>query len=177
MQGDRNIRSYGAIIIALIFIGLIVVAIYGPGNQSSTQNQTSQLPLYSDGGGVSQQNASLISKDNLSAAQQKLSTDLLQLTDSRYLPVGMTEDALKQQMEKNHQFTRTETGNALVYVYIKTNAQADLALINSSVWNVTDIAPENHLVVAWMDVNSLTQLASNDFIQSIQSVMPPVTGS
>ncbi len=118
----------------------------------------------------------ILSKENLSTAQKKLSTDLLQLTDSRYLPIGMTPDALELQMEQNHQLTHVaKTGDTLVYVYIKTNENADTTNINSFVWNVTDTDPAYHLIVAWMDVNNLTRLASFDFVQSIQSVSPPLT--
>jgi len=117
-----------------------------------------------------------LSKGNISTAQKKLSTDLLQLTDSRYLPVGMTPDALELQMEQNHQLTHVaETGDTLVYVYITTSENANTANINAFVWNVTDTDPVNHLVAAWMDVNNLTLLASFDFVRSIRSVIPPVT--
>lgn len=121
-------------------------------------------------------NGTPLSKDTLSTGQKKLSTDLLQLTDSRYLPIGMTSDALELQMEQNHQLTHVAgTGDTLVYVYIKTSENADTASINSFVWNVTNTDPVNHLVVAWMDVNNLTRLASFDFVQSIKSVIPPIT--
>ena len=121
------------------------------------------------------QKVSIISKDNFTDAQKKLSTDILQLTDSRYLPVGMTLDALKLQMEKNHQLTyATETGNTLVYVYIKMSENADTASINSFVYNVTNSDPANHLVVAWVDSNQIINLASLNSVRSIQSVTPPV---
>jgi hypothetical protein len=116
------------------------------------------------------------SKENLTTAQKKLSTDILQLTDSRYLPTGLTHEALELQMEQNHQVTHVaETGNTLVYVYIKTSKNTDTATINAFVWNVTDTDPVNHLVVAWMDVNNINQLASFDFVESIESVTPPLS--
>ncbi|MGA2161552.1 MAG: hypothetical protein ABSG28_05055 [Methanoregula sp.] len=174
MRGYTNNGLCVVIIVALLLIGLAIIVVYRPLIQPPAKNQSPSLCP----GGLDciKPNGSMISKDNLSIAQQKLSTDLLQLTDSRYLPAGMTLDVLEQQMEQNHQFTYIpETGNALVYVYIKTNENADSAKINSSVWNVTNTDPEHHLVVAWVDVNNLTKLASYDFIESVQSVSPPVT--
>jgi len=150
-----NKRVSVVIIVVLILIGLIAIALYR---------------------NCHRQNGLVTSKGNLSVAQQKLSTDLLQLTDNRYLPSGMTKEMLEQQMEQNHQFTYIPgTENAIVYVYIRTGENADLAQINSSVWNITNIDPEDHLVVAWVNVKNLTELASYDFIRSIQSVYPPVT--
>jgi hypothetical protein len=109
------------------------------------------------------------SKDNLTVA-------LLMLTDSRYLPIGMTPDALELQMEQNNQLTYVaETGDTLVYVYIKTSDNTDTTAINSLVWNVTNTDSANHLVVAWMNVNNLSPAASLDFVQSIKSVISPDT--
>jgi hypothetical protein len=117
-----------------------------------------------------------VQKDNLSVAQKKLSTDLLQLTDSRFLPVGMTHDALELQMERNRQLTHgAEKGDTLVYVYIKTSENADTTSINAVVYNVTNADPANHLVVAWVDIRNLINLASLDSVQSIQTVTPPMT--
>ena len=156
------------VVIGIFFCGCI--------NQSqSIPSKDQSLFICKEGQDCNIQNVSIISKDNLTDAQKKLSTDLLQLTDSRYLPVGMTLDALKLQMEKNHQLTyATETGNTLVYVYIKMSENADTASINSFVYNVTNSDPANHLVVAWVDSNQIINLASLNSVRSIQSVTPPV---
>ena len=122
-------------------------------------------------------NGTTLSKENLSTAQKKLSTDLLELTDSRYLLIRMTPTTQELQMEQNHQLIHLAgTGNTLVCVYIKTSENADITAINSFVWNVTSTDPANHRVVAWVDVNYLINLASLASVQSIQSVFPPVTG-
>ena len=156
------------VVIGIFFCGCI--------NQSqSIPSKDQSLFICKEGLDCNIQNVSIISKDNLTDAQKKLSTDLLQLTDSRYLLVGMTLDALKLQMEKNHQLTyATETGNTLVYVYIKLSENADTASINTFVNNVTNSDPANHLVVAWVDSNQIINLASLNSVRSIQSVTPPV---
>ena len=161
-------------ILGLILVGSIIFFIYKP-FESPLQQNTS-LDTCPPGQKCPQENSTLFSKDNLTPAQKKISTDLLQLTDSRYLPAGMTRDALERQMEQNHQLTHVaETGETLVYVYIQTSASADTTTINSSVWNVTNSDPANHLVVAWVDISNLINLASFESVQSIQTVSPPVT--
>ena len=104
-----------------------------------------------EGQNCSKQNMSEISKDNLSAAQRKLSTDLL-------VAIGSANN------KENH----------LVYVYITTREGADPAVINPYVSNITNTDPANHLFVAWMNINNLTALASLDSVQSIRTVTPPI---
>ena len=105
-----------------------------------------------EGQNCSKQNMSEISKDNLSAAQRKLSMDLL-------VSIGSANN------KENH----------LVYVYITTREGADPAVINPYVSNITNTDPANHLFVAWMNVSNLTELASLDSVQSIRTVTPPIT--
>ena len=136
-------------------------------------------------GCVTQSHQTIPSKDNLTEAQKKISTDLLQLAGIINLPSGITRDSLEQQMEKNHQLiwidengTITDeksTAHALVYVYIKTLDTPDLPLLKTKVWNITDTDPANKLVVAWVDTNNLFSLASLDSVQSVRTVTPPMT--
>jgi hypothetical protein len=126
-----------------------------------------------------------IQKDNMSVAQKKLSSDLLQLTDDKFLPSSLTHLTLEQQMEKNHQLIyidenglATQNNNArhaLVYVYIKTTENAYPNIINSYVWNITDKDPANGIIVAWVDVRKILELASLDGVQSLQTVVSPVS--
>lgn len=164
-------------VFTIIFIAIIIIAclilyiVYRP---ITVCPDNQQICKY--GQDCSLEKLSTISKVNLTDAQKKLSSEILQLTDSRYLPIGVTHDALELQMEQNHQLTHVaETGNTLVYVYIKTSENTDTTIIKGLVWNVTDTDPANHLIVAWMDVNNLTRLASFDFVQSIKPVISPVT--
>ena len=54
------------------------------------------------------------------------------------------------------------------------NENTDITNINSFVWNISNTDPVNHLVVAWVDINNLINLASLDSVGSIQTVSPPV---
>jgi hypothetical protein len=119
-----------------------------------------------------------ISRENLTSAQKKLSTDLLQLTEPEFLPPLLSLETLEHQMEQNHQLVRITvdgTQRTLVYVYISTTEHADLDIIRAEAWNVTDVDAANHLVVAWVDMENLTNLASFDTVRSIRTVMPPIT--
>lgn len=140
---------YYVIIIAIIFlVGWMIYAVYGstffPGKNQSPG-------ICTDKNYCIQQNMSEISKDNLTTAQRKLSTDLL-------LAIG----------------SGNNKENQLVYVYITTREGADPAVINPYVSNITNTDPANHLFVAWMNVNNLTALASLDSVQSIRTVTPPI---
>jgi len=145
---SQNLIFY-VIIIAIIFlVGWMIYAVYGsaffPGKIQSPG-------ICTDENYCIKQNMSEISKDNLSTAQKKLSTDLL-------LAIG----------------SGNNNENQLVYVYITTREGADPAVINPYVSNITNTDPANHLVVAWMNVNNLTALASLDSVQSIRTVTPPI---
>lgn len=126
-----------------------------------------------------------IQKDNLSVAQKKMSSDLLRLSDAKYLSPGMTRQALELQMETDHQLMYVDekgqstqdnkTGYLLVYVYIKTKENTNPDLINPYVWNVTDKDPANRIFVAWVDVRKINELASLEGVESIQTVVLPIS--
>ena len=44
-------------------------------------------------------------------------------------------------------------------------------------WEVTDRDEENHLAVAWVEVNDLETLASQEEVRTIRTVMPPILGT
>ena len=158
-----------------------VCFICGCVNQS--QSTVPQSPfICKEGENCSKQNVSVISKDNLSDAKKKLSTDLLLLTGSIDFSTGMNRDALEQQMKQYHQLmwldstgskTENKTDYQVVYVYIKTREKIDAGILVPYVWNITNADPANQLVVAWVNVTNLTTLASLDSVQSIQTVIPP----
>lgn len=124
-------------------------------------------------------------KDNLSVAQKKMSSDLLQLTDDHFLSPGMTRQALELQMETDHQLIYVDekdqrtrdnsTGRPLVYVYISMKENTSLDIIHPFVWNVTDEDPANRIAVAWVDVRKIIELASLEDVVSLQTVIPPVS--
>jgi len=173
------------VVFLIIFI-ISVCFICGCVNQSQSiiPSKDQSLIICKEGQDCSKQNVSIISKDNLSDAQKKLSTDLLLLTGSIDFLTGTNRDALEQQMKQDHQLmwidengttSENKTDNAVVYVYIKTREKIDTGLLDPYVWNITNADPTNQLVVAWVNVANLTTLASLDSVQSIQTVVPPRT--
>ncbi len=128
-----------------------------------------------------------ILKAALSESQKKLSTDLLQLTDSKFLPEGTTRAAHAATMEHWGQFFPEGALPALegkmseerVYVYVYLRSNVPTNRIDSYALEVTDRDEKNHLAVAWIAVNRLEALASLDGVRVIRTVVPPVvyTGS
>ncbi|MCK4476729.1 MAG: S8 family serine peptidase [Methanophagales archaeon] len=127
-------------------------------------------------------------KSNLTDAQKKLSTNLLQLLDSSFIPEGQDRETLKMEMENLGQFrpassvSPTSDGRVagdLVYVYVYLKPLAGTQTIKPYVWEVTDRDEENHLAVAWVEVKDLEILASLEAVRTIRTVMPPLvrTGS
>jgi hypothetical protein len=132
----------------------------------------------------------LIEKDksNLTEGQKKLSTDLLQLVDSSFLPPGQTTENLELQMESLEQLRPAgsvsgkadgEVAGDLVYVYVYLKPPAETRDIEPYVWEITDRDEGNHLAVAWVEVKHLETLASQEAVRTIRTVMPPLvmTGS
>ena len=168
----------------IVAIGFCLICGCVKSSQSPYPSKDQSPFICKEGQNCSKQNISVISKNNLSIAEKKLSTDLLLLTGSIDFPTGMTRDMLEQQMKQDHQLmwiditgskTENKTDNAVVYVYIKTGNKIDADLLESYVWNVTNTDPANQIFVAWMNVNNLTTLASLDSVLSIQTVVPPLT--
>ena len=126
-------------------------------------------------------------KDSLTSSQKKLGSDLLQLTDQRFLPEGTTLQSYTETMKNMKQFRTNETGTintetiraGEVYVYIYLRSDVSTEILNPLVTTITDTDELNHVVVAWVKVKSLENLASLNGVKSIQSVIPPVihTGS
>jgi len=127
-------------------------------------------------------------KSNLTGAQKKLSTDLLQLLDSTFLPHGQDRGTLEMQMTHLRQFSPASSvspapdgrvAGDMVYVYVYLKPFAETRTIEPYVWEVTNRDEENHLAVAWVEVNDLETLASQAEVRTIRTVMPPIlrTGS
>jgi len=127
-------------------------------------------------------------KSNLTGAQKKLSTDLLQLLDSSFLLYGQDRGTLEMQMTHLRQFrpassvspaTGGRVAGDMVYVYVHLKPFAETRTIDPYVREVTNRDEENHLAVAWVEVTDLETLASLEEVRTIRTVMPPIfrTGS
>jgi hypothetical protein len=126
-------------------------------------------------------------KSNLNQAEQKLSTDLLQLLRPEFLPAATSLENHSETMISLKQFKPYEQTNnfeesiseGIVYVYIYLNNGYSTSVINNLSEQVTDRDEKNNLAVAWIKVKNLEALASLDAVRIIRTVMPPVkrTGS
>ena len=126
-------------------------------------------------------------KANLTKAQQKLSTDLLQLVKPEFLPKATSLDHHSKMMKSLKQFRPFEQsasfeesineGSVYVYVYLKEGNPT--SIINSICEEVTDRDEKNHVAVAWVKVKNLEALTLLDGVRIIRTVIPPLkkTGS
>lgn len=123
------------------------------------------------------------SDDNL----QKLSSDLLQLYDAKYLPSGTSISEhiktlnnakifMPDPLESN-EIARLKTGK--VYVYIFFNEANEIYSADNYILTVTDRDEKNNMLAAWVQVDKLPLIAALTSVRSIRSVLSPIlrTGS
>ena len=126
-------------------------------------------------------------KLELTESQKKLSTDLLQLIDKKFIPKGTTLENHIESMKGLKQFQSDQTGTlsinevkkSKVYVYIKFQPDARIDLVETLANEITDVDSKNAMVVAWVEVGNLEKIASLEGVRTIRTVMPPIvrTGS
>jgi hypothetical protein len=126
-------------------------------------------------------------KRHLTATEEKLSSDLLQLMDQRFLPEGTVLHSHAETMRNLKQFRSRETGvlgaetvkDGEVYVYIHLEPDGQLEALRPLCTDITDVDEGNHLVVAWVKVKNLENVASLNGVKGVQSVAPAIirTGS
>jgi hypothetical protein len=126
-------------------------------------------------------------KADLTAAEQKLSTDLLQLIKPEFLPVATSLEQHTEVMNSLNQFKPYEQTTIFsesvlegtVYCYVYLNNGYPTSVVNSFVEEVIDRDEKNNIAVVWMQVKNLENLASLNSVRMIRTVMPPVfrTGS
>ena len=129
----------------------------------------------------------LIKKEGMTEAEQKLSTTMLQLTNSKYLPDGMSQNDLISQMKDMDQITQMPIVNGTdgsasgfeVYVYIKLNEGENLIVLEPYISRMVDEDADIGLAAAWVDQSELSNIAALDAVHSIREVTAPVfdTGS
>jgi len=121
---------------------------------------------------------------------EKISSNLLKLIDNNFLLPNEDRIKLISQMKEMKQFIGKEDSvndidrrienkahNDLVYVYIRLKKDTNTTIIDNYVWKVTDRDEKNHLVAALIEPNKLEALALLSEVDSIQSVLAPVTNS
>lgn len=141
------------------------------------------------------------SEESLSPDQKKLSKDLLQLYDERYLSEEESSETLRARMIKLGQLSQIDpvlrrtshsaekyqrdsadleysaskssfSSAEKVYVYIYLEPYANSSILDGYC-EVEERDEENHLAVAWVPLESLEILASLPEVRSIQTVLPP----
>ncbi|NYT06530.1 MAG: S8 family serine peptidase, partial [Methanomicrobiales archaeon] len=127
-------------------------------------------------------------RDDLSAAQKKLSTDLLGLVDARFLPPGVTTAEQKVLMAQQRQYASLGqeviafggiTPPEQVHVYISLREGADPRVLAPYARAVNTCGSSGRMVAAWVNLALLEVLAGRDDVLSIDTVTPPYlrTGS
>jgi subtilisin family serine protease len=182
----RSKKTIGIMLAVIIAISAFTAVIPGIASESAHTLETLDISSASKGARILPiENV----KSSLTDAQKKLSTDLLQLLDCRFLPQGQNMENHKMQMKKSGQLRpagsvspkldRRVVVNDLVYVYIYLKPPAGTQAIEPYVREVTDRDEKNHIAVAWIEVKKLEKLASLKTVRTIRTVMPPLvmTGS
>lgn len=124
-------------------------------------------------------------KEAMSDPEKKLSTSILQLSNSKYLPSDMTTNDIIVGMKHLGQIAEVPITNGQndnssgfeVYVYIKSDQGTNSDILTPHVSRIVNQDMDYGLVTAWVDINSLIELASVDEVKSIREVIPPVTRS
>lgn len=129
-----------------------------------------------------EQSVSSLVYSSLSADQQKLGGDLLQLVNSDFLPAGKSRSDLLKDMEKLHQLSGGVSKRKLasandVYVYIKLAPGYNLEDFHSVISRLVSEDRENCLLAAWVPIDQLETLASMVDVLSVKSVVPPLAKS
>jgi hypothetical protein len=122
-------------------------------------------------------------KSSLTTAQKKLSTDLIKLTDQRFLSSDTDLQSQLNSMMKLNQIKLFERGidlreqvsEGIVYVYIFLYEGFDTNTLDELVGVITDRDEKNSIVVAWVKIKELESLAELDVVRTIRTVYPPVT--
>jgi NhaP-type Na+/H+ and K+/H+ antiporter len=187
-DGNSSNSLFILIIVAIVVIGALLL--YALNNLPGVVTGDSQSPGVCKSGPdcppqvTQEQVTQEFSKENLTASQKKISTDLLQLIGVISLPSGMSRDDFEQQMKQARQIkwvdatgvitNETKTGRKVVNVYIKTITSSPTNLVNPYIWNISNADQANALIVAWVEPDNLLKLASLDDVQSIRTVLPPV---
>ena len=163
------------------------------GNDS--ENISENISISADEG-----HQAVYSRETLSPAQKKLSSDLLQLSDEHYLSREESPETLRARMVKLGQLSQEDPvsrravlsgenpKNAAdsgenasesssypdekVYVYVYLEPFTNSSILEGYC-EVEDRDEENHIAVAWVPLESLETVASLPEVRNIQTVLPP----
>lgn len=119
-------------------------------------------------------------KDLLTGGKLKISTDLLQLVDDNFVPKGKTKQQLKEEMRANKQYkvststySNVSDSSERVYVYVYLKQGVDIYATDGYMQEITNRDAKNGIIVGWVDINNLQNLASNNNVRFVKTVVPP----
>lgn len=127
--------------------------------------------------------SSKVLKQQSSAADLKLSSDLLQLVKPAARPQALSLDNHLQTMTSLKQFrsnspaagAAAQLASAEVYVYVFMNNGAATSVVDEFAVGEVSRSENFGLAVAWIPLKDLEKLAENESVRLIRSVQPPVT--
>jgi hypothetical protein len=115
----------------------------------------------------------------------KMSTDLIQLVNSSYFPIGsgMNKNMLISQWgpaiykPANSVYKNGQPNDEMVYCVIALKPSVSSSILNPYVWEIKgeDNTGGKNEVYAWVEVKNLTKVASLDQVYRVSSVIPATT--
>lgn len=145
--------------IGIVLMIFSLSAFVACGSSAAAENENGTLENE-----VNPQISDQVDKYNMTEAEKKLSTDLLDLVEATKSQ-SSTEPVVNSDSED------------LVYVYVYLYNGNNTKIIEPVVQEITDWDEENSVAVAWVSVNKLEELASLEEVKNIRTVMPPVVNN
>jgi predicted PurR-regulated permease PerM len=148
---SKNKKKIGIVILLAVVIAVSVFTAAIPGIASELSNTPASDTTVTLDISATSKAKSIVQienvKSNLTDAQKKLSTDLLQVVNNSFLPSGQTRENIESQMVNLGQFRPASSVSPpgdgrvvgdLVYVYVYLKPPAGTQTIEPYVWEVTN---------------------------------------
>ncbi|WP_373838107.1 S8 family serine peptidase [Methanospirillum sp.] len=150
----KGLLSPGIFLLSLVIIIIITVLLPGTGVAEKVENTDNTGDIKNK-------------TDNI------LSSDLLQILHMASCPPGLSSDDLIQEMEKNGQIRRNESGTWSVHIIIELEKNQTRDQLLLLLFDPVEDASYN-LVTGWADANNLTFLSGMSGVKKVIPVFPPV---
>ena len=122
-------------------------------------------------------------KKEMSLAQKKLSSDLLQATDEKFLPKGTTKKQILNRMRGQKQLKEmaaktngltTAAAKTSVFVYVQMAEGADFDILKPYVTEIKNTDSKNKLAACWVALENLNALAALEGVKNVRTVTAPM---
>jgi hypothetical protein len=154
--------------ITLMFVaGILIPSIYAVQNNAEEFQETNAQQ------NVSTPNNNLIRaldsyRNNLTPVQKRIPEEILQITDPNFPQTGMTPDTVRRIMINSNQLRGDDVN---LYIYLMPSAS--LHSLDSIASSITSRNEDFHVIVAWINLQNVSTLASMDDVEKIRLVVPP----